>query len=587
MFFRLQVLIAAAGLLVSSITTCAAGNVLVEAESFRDKGGWKVDQQFADIMGSYFLLAHGMGRAVENAKTTLSFPTKGVYYLWVRTRNWAPGKWDAPGRFQVVVDGKTVDSVLGTNPGWSWQSAGKVKISGTEVPIELKDLTGFDGRCDALFFSTDSQNVPPDDLTKLAAWRRQISGLPEVPSATVEFDVVIVGGGIAGCAAALAADKQGLKVALIHDRPLLGGNASSEVRVHTLGIYGKGETMLKGLDTKHWPNGSAKAIPDTTKRHKTMDAAKNVHQFLCWRAYDANTQHSRITSIDARQTESGEIKCFSAPVFIDCTGDGWIGYWAGAEFRYGRESSDTYAETWSKHGDKWSPKVADSRTMGSSLLWNSERAGAPVTFPEVPWAMDVAKGHAATSGEWYWEYSSNDKHQIDDAEEIRDHLLRAIYGSFSNAKKDPKNANTRLKWVGYLSGKRESLRLVGDYIYTMTDAAERRTFPDTVVEERREIDVHYQLEKSSFLSRALFYKTGGTYYIPFRSLYSKNIDNLMMAGRCFSCSHIGLGGPRVMKTTGQMGIATGYAAWLCKKYKTTPRGIYKAHIEELRGLIGY
>jgi len=121
----------------------------------------------------------------------------------------------------------------------------------------------------------------------------------------------------------------------------------------------------------------------------------------------------------------------------------------------------------------------------------------------------------------------------------------------------------------------------------MSDAATSRTFPDTVVEEKREIDVHYQLESSTFMSRALFYKTRGTYYIPFRTLYSKNIDNLMMAGRCFSCSHIGLGGPRVMKTTGQMGIATGYAASLCRTYKTTPRGIYKEHIDELRALIGY
>ena len=170
---------------------------------------------------------------------------------------------------------------------------------------------------------------------------------------------------------------------------------------------------------------------------------------------------------------------------------------------------------------------------------------------------------------------------------IRDHLLRAIYGSFANAKKDPKNAAVALKWVAYVAGKRESRRLMGDYIYTMQDMAQRREFPDAVVEEKREIDSHYQLAEtgspSDFLSEAMFHPTGGLYYIPFRSLYSRNIGNLMMAGRCFSCSHIGLAGPRVMKTCGQMGIATGYAAALCKKHGATPREVGRQHIASCGG----
>lgn len=567
--------------------THAASEVLVEAENFAEKGGWKVDQQFTHIMGSSYLLAHGMGRPVDNAKTTVSFPQKGRYHLWVRTKDWVPGDWEAPGRFQVIVAGRTIDAVFGTQPGWAWQDGGTVEITDTKVAIELKDLTGFDGRCDALYFSTDSKMAPPNDLKAMRPWRNRLLGLPETPPSAGTFDVVIVGGGIAGCAAALAAEKQGLNVALVHDCPVLGGNASSEVRVHTEGIHGKGGGILKGIDTHHWPNGSAEAVPDTTKRHKTMDAAKNVHQFLSWRAYAANTKGARIVSVDARHIETGKTKRFTAPVFIDCTGDGWIGYWAGADYRYGRESADTYGEAWAKHGDRWSPKTGDNLTMGTSLLWNSKRGKLQIPFPEVPWARDVAKGHKAIAGEWYWEYASADKHQISDAEEIRDHMLRAIYGSFYNAKKDVENANIVLKWVGYIAGKRESHRLIGDYIYTQEDAVSRRNFKDTVVEEKREIDVHYQLEQDGFMSRALFRKTGGTYYIPFRCLYSKNIDNLMMAGRCFSCSHIGLGGPRVMLTTGQMGIATGCAAALCKKYNTTPREIYKCHIQELRLLIGY
>jgi hypothetical protein len=229
--------------------------------------------------------------------------------------------------------------------------------------------------------------------------------------------------------------------------------------------------------------------------------------------------------------------------------------------------------------------------MGTSVLWNAEQGKGRHTFPEVPWAKPVSLDHEATAGEWYWEYSDNDLDQIKDAEQIRDHVLRAIYGSFSNAKQHPKNATWKLKWVAHVGGKRESRRLEGDHIFSMLDATERREFADTVVVERRDVDSHYQRSETgdplTFLSKALFYDTGGDYYIPFRSLYSKDISNLMMAGRCFSCSHIGLAGPRVMNTCGQMGIATGFAAVLCKKHGATPRTVGKEHISALRDLIGF
>ena len=579
--------------LLMGLSVQAADQLLIEAESFLEKGGWKVDQQFVHEMGSPYLLAHGMGIPVASAKTTVEFPAKGEYTVWVRTKNWIPGKWEAPGRFQLVMDGKTIEKVFGTETGWGWQNGGTVEIADKQCTVELKDLTGFEGRCDAIFFTKDKGFTPPDSLKEMNAWRDALLRVPSEPKSSEAFDVVVIGGGIAGCGACLAADKQGLKVALIHDRPLLGGNASSEVRVHTEGIHGKNPEIMKGLDTKHWPNGSAESIPDTEKRQATMDAAKGVRQFLCWRAYASNTDGNKIKSVDAKHIETGEIRRFTAPIFIDCTGDGWVGVWAGAEHSYGRESSDTYGETWDKHGELWSPKKPDNRVMGSSVLWNSKKTDQPSTFPAVPWAMDVAKDKVAINGEWFWEYSSNDKHQINDAENIRDHMFRAIYGSFANAKKNPANANVRLEWVAYIGGKRESVRLVGDYIYTQKDAVSNTYFSDTVVEEKRDIDVHYQqvLAKEKkcqydFLSTALFMKTG-LYYIPFRCLYSKNISNLMMAGRCFSCSHVGLGGPRVMNTTGQMGIANGYAAALCKKYNTDPLGVYKNHIEELRKLIGY
>ena len=569
----------------------AIDQVLVEAENFKDKGGWVVDQQFMDTMGSSYLLAHGMGKPVADAKTSVTFPSTGSYTMWVRTKNWKPGNWEAPGRFKVVLNGNPVETIFGTIPAWTWQKGGNVEIRVTSCEIALKDLTGFDGRCDALFFTKDATFLPPNDLKSMRTWRDVLLGTPAVPKITESVDLVVVGGGIAGCAASLAAEKQGLTVALIHDRPLLGGCASSEVRVHTIGISGKGEALLQGIYSKHWANGSAESIPDTLKRHKTLDAAKGVKQFLGWRAYGTVMDGKRILAVDARHIETGETRRFKAPVFVDSTGDGWIGFWAGAEYRYGREPADQHNEAWDKYGDFWSPKKADNRVMGTSLLWNTKKDETASIFPATPWAMDVAKDRSTINGEWYWEYSADHINQIDDAEAIRDHLLCAIYGTFSNVKRNAKNANISLAFVGYVGGKRESRRLMGDYIFTMQDAVSGTNFVDSVAEETRELDVHvqkayYKGEPYDYLSHALFKKTP-MYYIPFRSLYSKNIANLMMAGRCFSCTHVGLGGPRVMKTTGQMGIATGTAAALCKKYRTDPRGIYEKHIDELRTLIGY
>jgi hypothetical protein len=566
-----------------------AGELLVEAESFKVKGGWVVDQQFVDTMGSPYLLAHGMGKAVKNAGTKVQFPAAGKYRLWVRTKDWVPGDWEPPGRFKVLINGEAVETVFGTEEGWAWQDGGKVDLTCGETTLELQDLTGFEGRCDALFFTTDMDFKPPNKLKELGPWRDRLTKAPETPKSAGKFDLVIVGGGISGCAAALAADEEGLKTALIHDRPVLGGNASAEVRVHTLGIYGRGADIIKKIDTRHWKNGSAEAEKDDKKRTLFMDKAENVKQFLSWRAYASNMDDNKIASVDARHIETGETLRFEAPFFVDCTGDGWIGFWAGAEFRVGRESRDEFKEGVDKWGEIWSPKKPDMVTMGNSVLWNSKKTDKPVSFPAVPWAQDVAKGHASINGEWYWEYAGKDT--IYDAEEIRDHMFRAIYGSFANAKKNPKNANVALKWVAYLAGKRESRRLLGDYIFTMQDAVQNRKFKDAVVEEKREIDVHYQRrlkgDKLDFLSKALFYKTG-MYYIPFRCLYSRNVPNLMMAGRCFSCSHIGLGGPRVMRTCGQMGIATGKAAALCLKHKIMPRDIYPddEKIAELQKMIG-
>jgi len=537
----------------------AQKSMLIEAESFSDKGAWLVDPQFVQQMGSPYLIAHGMGEPVRSAKTDIKVHKRGNYHVWARTKNWVPGPWEAPGQFEVSINDKLMENRLGLTPGWGWEYAGKIKLKKGLASVELIDRTGFNGRCDAIYLSKIKDDVPPNDGS-LDEWRTKKLNEPAAPEESRQYDLVITGGGLAGCAAAIAASEEGLKVALIHDRPVLGGNASEEIRVHTLGIYGKFERILKMIDTEHYPNGHPDAKIDQKKRDENMKLMPGLDLYLNWRAYDAKAKNDIVQYVDARQTSDGRRIRFTAPLFVDATGDGWIGYWSGAEFSYGRESVYKYGEAWDQWGELWSPEEADNMVMGSSVLWRTKWEEEQQFFPQVPWAMDVAKEHKAIAGEWYWEFSRNDVHQIHDAEDIRDHMLRAIYGSYSNAKEDDENAN-----------------------YAETK------FPDSVVVEIRDIDVHFQriLEDESnpdFLSKALFYRTP-YYYIPYRSLYSKNINNLLMAGRCFSCSHVGLGGPRVMRTTGQMGAAVGFAASICKKYNVLPRAVYTDHLEEYMQLI--
>ena len=138
-------------------------SVLVEAESFNHLGGWVVDQQFIPSMGSPYLLAHGMGEPVENASTIVQFPESGRYYFWVRTKDWIPDRPETPGTFKIIFDGKEFKTTFGVNEGWQWVEAGRIKVgSSNQLKIELKDETGFEGRCDAIYFSKD-KNVQADN----------------------------------------------------------------------------------------------------------------------------------------------------------------------------------------------------------------------------------------------------------------------------------------------------------------------------------------------------------------------------------------------------------------------------------------
>ncbi|TKG93807.1 FAD-dependent oxidoreductase [Puteibacter caeruleilacunae] len=550
--------------------------ILLEAESFENRGGWVVDQQFIHLMGSSYLLAHGMGEKVENASTSFNTSATATFHVWVRTKDWVPDYPEHPGRFQVAIDGNVLSQTFGLNDGWQWVNGGTVELNSGEHNIELIDLTGFDGRCDAIYLTTNAGETPPNNVEEQRDWRNQRLNIAAVPPVKATYDVVIIGGGMAGCCAAIAAAREGVKVALVQDRPVLGGNNSEEVRVHSIGM--PGPRIVSEINGSHYPNGSDEAVPSSAARKEIIDQETNITQYLSCRAFGVNKEGRRILSVDVKNTISNEEFRLNGTQFIDCTGDGWIGYWAGNRFMIGRESSEVFDES-------LAPTVEDNMMMGSTVMFNSKTSSESSSFPEVPWALQVSKDYAATSGEWFWEYGIG-LDPFSDAEDIRDHLLRAIYGSFYNAKQSGSNATRRLNWVGYVAGKRESRRLIGEHILTENDVRQSVDFNDGVVAEQREIDLH--LPKSDvydFLSKALFTHIE-LYHIPFRCFIAADLDNLMMAGRCFSCSHVGLGSPRVMNTCGQMGVAVGCAAALCDKYSVDPRVVHSDHLNELKELVG-
>lgn len=570
-------------LLASQFAISAQDGFLVEAEAFSDNGGWVVDQQFTHQMGSSYLLAHGYGHPVINAKHTISTSDKGNYNVWIRTMDWVPSHPATPGMFQLKVNDEILTDTFGLNDGWNWVKASqKVQVTDS-IKLELIDLTGFEGRCDAIYLTKDDAFTPPNELSEMKEWRRVLSGLSATPPIVGSYNLVVVGGGMAGTAAAIAAARGGIKVALVQDRPVLGGNTSEEVRVHTLGQ--KGFKITPEIDGAITPWGGEEYIGLGERRMSVVEAEENITLYLSTRAFAANTTNSLITSIDAKHIETGEEIRIEGDFFVDATGDGWIGYWAGAEYMIGVEEPEKFNEPLaSKELDGKSHNLRNM--MGSSIYFYSKRLGYDYIFPEVPWAMDVAKTHADHKGDWKYEAGIG-LNSIDDAEYIRDHLFRAIYGMFYNQKQKAGNNNLDIDWAGYIMGKRESRRLVGDHILVENDVRTPTHFEDSVVYETRAIDIHYLQYPDTYDWRSEAQFVGvPKYWIPFRSLYSKNISNLMMAGRCASFSHIGLGSPRVMNTGAQMGVATGYAAALCVKHSTNPRGIYQNHISELQDSVG-
>ena len=558
-----------------------AATVLVEAEAFEDLGGWVVDQQSMDVMGSPYLLAHGLGVPVADARTTVRFPEPGTYRVFVRTKDWV-ARWNAPGapgKFQVLLDGKPLAETFGTKGAdWFWHDGGTVPIPAHEAKLALHDLTGFEGRCDAIVLTNDPAFVPPSDPVGLAALRAKARNLPDRPTEAGQFDLVVVGGGVAGCCSAVSAARLGLKVALIQDRPVLGGNSSSEVRVWIQGQIRKaplphiGEIVAEMLTRPKVCPAPAEFYGDDLKL-KVVQAEEHLSLFVWEHVDKVETDQKRIQAVVSTNVLSGLRSRFAGRWFVDATGDGTVGFLAGADH-----------------------EVEKTGHLGSSNMWYLEETDTPSPFPRCPWALDLtdkpfpSKLHEL--GHWFWE-SGFDLDTIRDAEAIRDHNLRAMYGAW-DCLKNVKNLypNHRLAWAAYISGRRESRRLLGDVVLTKQHVLDHFPWPDGCVAATWSIDLHYPDTRyvpaapdNPFISRAEFTHFKTPYFVPYRCLYSRNVPNLFMAGRCISVTHEALGTVRVMGTGGLMGEVVGRAASLCKKHDADPADVYANHLDEFRQLL--
>ncbi|KAK5735683.1 hypothetical protein LTR17_008034 [Elasticomyces elasticus] len=576
--------------------------ILVEAENFSEYGGWILDSQFEHEMGSSYLLAHGNGKPAVDATTIVSVPETGRYNVWVRAKDWVPGHH--PGRFALVVNGQILSQEFGANDlDWSWQCGGTVDLEEGQIQLSLRDLTGFCGRCDAIFFSLKDV-VPPEPVDDPARiWRKRLRGLPVNPVDAGDFDVVVVGGGVVGSAAALTAARLGDRVALIQDRPVLGGNASVEIGLSPRGIRG---LLIEELTDRH-ANGDLRA-------RDLLDAEPTATVFIEYTVYSTVTASSSITSVDCRHARTGREIRISAPVFIDCTGKSLLGLLSGAHTLSGQESR-------SEHSESLAPVRGDGMHHGHTLFFRTRLADTPIDFPDVPWAVEVAKDYADLGGQLirpgvengegplvknasdvpdravprrmtrplthFWEYGQ----WLDPythGEHIRDHLLRAIYGTFSNVKNlDPKTyANLDFDHVAFVAAQGQFRRYQGDYVLTENDIRTHRQFPDAVVQNDGAFCLHYPGDKYDFRLKHWEWdeRDGRPYDIPFRCLYSANISNLMFAGKHLSTTHIAGSNAKFMGNGGQHGIATAAAAHLCKNYNTTPRGVYREHMRELQSL---
>ena len=436
----------------------------------------------------------------------------------------------------------------------------------------------------------------------------------------VSYDIVVVGGGMAGLCAAISAARHGAKVGLVHARPVLGGNASSEIRIHISGAdqslrqtdYAESgllyELMLENKSRNDTFNYSIwdMVLFEAAKNEKNLTVYLNCPMFDC------SVDGDIITSISCFQETTELTLKISAPLFVDATGNGTLGYFAGADYTQGSESNKEY-------GEPHAPDEPNNERMGNTILMKAVDTGHPVKYeppafakkltehqlryrvhsktmkvdasmapdPEEWLRLSACSCAAVDYGYWWLELMGDGDDIIPDYEKIRDDLMAYAYGLWDHIKNGGQHGaeNFALEWVGALPGMRESRRLLGDYVLNECDILEHRQFDDAVAYGGWCVDLHapHGLLDFDILPSDCHHFTG-VYTIPYRSYYSRNIRNLFLAGRDISTSKLGLASTRILGCCAVGGQAVGTAAALCVKYNVLPREL-APHIPEVQQLI--
>ena len=410
---------------------------------------------------------------------------------------------------------------------------------------------------------------------------------------THDADFCVVGGGLAGLCAAVAAARHGAKVVLIQERPMLGGNASSEIRMWVCGAQGRNmletglieELMLENLYRNPDKNYS---VWDSVM-YELASSEENIKLLLNCSVNDCTMEDKRITSVTGWQMTTQQFHVVRAKLFADCSGDSVLAPLSGAEYRHGRESEAAYGESIGRHIEP-----GDRKTMGMSCMIQAREEARPSSFIPPKWAAHytaedlphrIPDLSSPLENYWYLELGG-DGDSIADTEKTRDALLQMAYGLWDFVKNDPsmreKTQCWRLDWVGILPGKRESRRYVGDYTLTQNDVESSGRFEDIVAYGGWPMDDHDPRGFRNTDKPNVNYPAPSPYGIPYRCLYSKNIKNLLFAGRNISVSHWALSSCRVMGTCALLGQAAGTAAALAVKEMCSPREVYSLHLNKLK-----
>ena len=408
------------------------------------------------------------------------------------------------------------------------------------------------------------------------------------------YDFIVVGGGLAGIASAVTAAREGIKTALIQDRPVLGGTSSKEIRIWPMGArncnyeYSREtgimeELLLKNLYSNPTcsPEGWDLLLRDIVKSEPQLDLFLNTAVF----DLDMNNTGRQLSAVHGFTLAAETMHVFRAPYFADCTGDGTLGALAGASFRQGCESKDEFAES-------MAPEQSQSYTMGSSMQFVARDAGRPVEFLPPAWvkhrfelddfgpSRPVIQEFVRDKGGFWWIEWGGGLDMVHDTDEISNVLLEVVYGIWDFLKNRSairdKIASFELDWVSTIAGKRESRRFEGDHILTQGDIEQQRHFDDAIAFGGWGFDDHPPDGFFDKINPSYHVYHKGPYNVPLRSLYSRTIENLFFAGRNISASHVALSSTRVMLTCGQLGEAVGAAAVACHRHGVSPRELVES-----------